>query len=142
MTELIVYLKAPVAGQVKTRLQSHADYEAANQDGIALLLIVKELIHSFKEHQYIPDAVCGAKEDFYKIYQGRNMPLARYHEHFVNQVEVLDAVNASVTDPAVLTWVATRNGRANNPNDADCTEAKERTLAVRFLRGIHSLIYG
>ena len=126
---------------MKTRLKSHADYEAANQDGIALLLIIKELIHSFEDHQYIPDAVCGAKEDFYKMYQGRNMSLSRYHERFVNQVEVLDAVQADIVDPAVLNWVAQRNGRGV-PNANDHIEAKERTLAARFMRGLNTRYRG
>ena len=126
---------------MKTRLQSHADFAAADQNGIDLLIIIKELIHSFEQHQYVPDAVCGAKEEFYRMYQGRNMSLARYHERFVNQVEVLDAVNADIVDRAVAQWVADRNQHVV-PTVADRAEAKERTMAVRFLRGLNSRYRG
>ena len=56
-------------------LKSHHDYQTANQDGIALLVIIRSLIHTFKENRKLSDTIMDVKEKFYKFYQGRHMSL-------------------------------------------------------------------
>ena len=67
---------------LQEHLKSHHDYQAANQDGIALLVIIQSLIHTFEENRKLNDAIMDVKENFYKFYQGRHMTLEWYHELF------------------------------------------------------------
>ena len=66
-------LNSLILGQCTDALQeclkSHHDYQATNQDGIALLVIIQSLIHTFEENRKLSDAIMGVKEKFYKFYQ-------------------------------------------------------------------------
>ena len=73
------------------------------------------------------------KEEFYNMRQGKHESLQKYYERFVSQVDVMNEVKVSVTDEAVVDEART-NGR-HFPTDADRAVAKERTLAMRFIRG-------
>ena len=53
---------------LQEHLKSHRDYEAANQDGIRLLVIIWSLIHTFEENRKLSDAIMDVKEKFYKFY--------------------------------------------------------------------------
>ena len=119
---------------LQERLKSHHDFQTANQDGIALLVIIQSLIHTFEENCKLSDAIMDVKEKFYKFYQGRHMMLERYHKLFLAQVEVLDEVSITVEDDALVTEVLQQNGR-EVPNDDDCTEARSQELAIQFIRG-------
>ena len=94
---------------LQERLKSHQDYQTANQDGIALLVIIRSLIHTFEENRKLSDAIMDVKEKFYKFYQGRYMSLERYHELFLAQVEVLDEVGITVEDEALVREVGLEN---------------------------------
>ena len=117
---------------LQERLKSHHDYQGASQDGIALLVIIRSLIHTFEENRKLSDAILDVKEKFYKFYQGRYMTLERYHELFLAQVEVLDEVGITVEDEALVEEVAAENGRVE-PNDEDRREAWDQELAMRFI---------
>ena len=122
---------------LQERLKSHQDYQTANQDGIALLVIIRSLIHTFEENRKLSDAIMDVKAKFYKFYQGRYMSLERYHELFLAQVEVLDEVGITVEDEALVREVGLENGR-EVPNDDDQIEARNQELAIRFVRGTNS----
>ena len=122
---------------LQERLKSHHDFEAASQDGIALLVIIRSLIHMFEENRKLSDAIMDVKEKFYKFYQGRHMTLERYHELFLAQVEVLDEVGITIKDDALAIEVAHHNGRVV-PTEADRIEARSQELAIRFVRGTNS----
>jgi hypothetical protein len=62
------------------------------------------------------------------------MSLQRYHELFLSQAEVLEQVGVTIEDESLIESIATNNLRAV-PNEADRNEAREQTLAVRFIRG-------
>ena len=119
---------------LQEHLKSHHDFQTANQDGLALLVIIWSLIHTFEENHKLSDAIMDVKEKFYKFYQGRHMMLERYHELFLAQVEVLDEVGITVEDGTLVTEVAQQNGR-EVPNDDDCTKAQSQELAIWFIRG-------
>ena len=119
---------------LQERLKSHRDYEAANEDGIRLLVIICSLIHTFEENRKLSDAIMDVKEKFYKFYQGRHMTLERYHELFLAQVEVLDEVGITIEDDALVMAVGEQNGR-EVPNENDRLEARNQELAIRFVRG-------
>ena len=118
-------------------LKSHHDYQAASQDGIALLVIIRSLIHTFEENRNLSDAIVDMKEKFYKFFHGRHMTLERYDELFLAQVEVLDEVGIMIEDDALVMEVAGQNGRAV-PNDDDCSEAQNQELAIQFIRGTNT----
>ena len=120
---------------MQERLKSHEDFEAASQDGIALLVIVRSLIHTFEEKRNLADSLCDVKESFYKLRQGKHMSLEKYHELFVAQVAVLDEVGITVWDQALVDNIAESNGRGDEPEEEDYEEAKQRALAIRFIRG-------
>ena len=119
---------------LQERLKSHRDYEAANQDGIQLLVIIRSLIHTFEENRKLSDAIMDVKEKFYKFYQGRHMTLERYHELFLAQVEVLDEVGITIEDDALVMAIGEQNGRVV-PNDNDRIEDRNQELTIRFVRG-------
>ena len=64
------------------------------------------------------------------------MSLEEYHELFLAQVEVLDEVGVTIHDQALVEEVADGNGRAD-PIDEDYEEAKQKTLVVKFIRGVN-----
>ena len=75
---------------LKEHLKSHEDFVGANQNGIALLILICSLLHTFEECQKLADSLSDVKMTFYKLRQGKYMKLERYHEIFLAQVEVLD----------------------------------------------------
>ena len=119
---------------LEDRLRSHHSYPGADQDGIALLSIIKTLLHTFEERQKLADSLAEVKEKFYSFRQGRHMSLQRYHELFLAQVEVLREVGVSVADSALIESVASSNGR-RVPNKKDQADAQEQALAIKFIRG-------
>ena len=52
---------------LQERLKSHHDFLNANQDGIALLVIIRSLIHTFEENRKLSNAIMDVKEKFYKF---------------------------------------------------------------------------
>ena len=68
-----------VMGQCTEAMQdwlcSHQDFPAATQNGIALLVIIWSLIHTFEEKCEISDSLSDVKEAFYSFKQGKNMTL-------------------------------------------------------------------
>ena len=77
---------------LKERLKSHEDFMDANQNGIALLILIRSLLHTFEERRKLADGLSDVKMAFYKLSQGKYMKLERYHKIFLAQVEVVDEV--------------------------------------------------
>ena len=122
---------------LQEHLKSHHDFQNANQDGIALLVIIQSLIHTFEENRKLSNAIMDVKEKFYKFYQGRHMILERYHKLFLAQVEVLDEVGITVEDSALVAEVA-QQYRREVPNDDDRIEAWSQELVIWFIRGTNT----
>ena len=119
---------------LQERLKSHCDYEAANQDGIRLLVIIHSLIHTFEENRKLSNAIMDVKEKFYKFYQGRYMTLEQYHELFLAQEQVLDEVGITIEDDALVLEIGEQNGRVI-PDDDDRVKARNQELTIQFIRG-------
>jgi hypothetical protein len=49
---------------LQDKLKSHRDFEASNQNGIALLLIIRAPIHTFEGLVFLPDATANALKEF------------------------------------------------------------------------------
>jgi hypothetical protein len=97
------------------KLKSHP---AADQAGIELLAIIKELTYTFEQRRNLSDALCDVKEQFYTFKQGRTMSLQHYHEFFLSQVEVLEQVGITIEDQSLIDAISANNLR-NVPNDDD-----------------------
>jgi hypothetical protein len=119
---------------LQDKLKSHQDFNIAEQDGIELLALIKELTYTFEEQRKLSDALLDVKEQFYTFKQGKYMSLQRYHELFLSQAEVLDQVGVTIEDESLVDAIAISNGR-NVAVAADRAAAKEQTLAIRFIRG-------
>ena len=122
---------------LKERLKSHEDFMDANQNGVALLTLIRSLLHTFEERCKLADTLSDVKMAFYKLRQGKYMKLEQYHEIFLAQVEVLDEVGVSITDTALIQQVAEQHGRGV-PTAADQEEGKQIALAIQFIKGTKS----
>ena len=120
---------------LEERLRSHPDFPAANQNGVALLVIIKTLTCTFEERMKLADSLCDVREQFHTMKQGGHQSLQRHHELFTSHVQVMEEVGATMPDSGPVNEVAADNGRANNPNDVDWEAACQQALAIRFVRG-------
>ena len=122
---------------LKERLKSHEDFIGANQNGIALLILIRSLLHTFEERQKLVDGLSDVKMAFYKLRQGKYMRLERYHEIFLAQVEVLEEVGVTISDTALVQHVGQQHGR-DEPVEADHDEAKQIALSIQFIKGTNA----
>ena len=122
---------------LKERLKSHEDFLDANQNGIALLTLIRSLLHTFEERRKLADGLSDVKMAFYKLRQGKYMKLERYHELFLAQVEVLDEVGVTIPDTALIQQVAEQH-RRGIPTAVDWTEAKQIAPAIQFIKGTNA----
>lgn len=120
---------------LRNRLESHQDFNAAANNGLLLLMIIKALCYTFKERSKVENAMCGLKEQYYTMKQQRYESIQAYHDRFKALVEVLNEVNITYADEGLIETIVTNNQWAGAPNDADRREAKGRSLAIRFIRG-------
>jgi hypothetical protein len=125
-----------VIGQCTTalddKLRSTVGFDAVQQDGIALLVMIRTITNHFEEHRNVADALCELKEAFYALKIGRDEPLTRYYEKFDSQAKALVEVGVSIVDPALLAEVCQDR---YNPTAAERVTAYQRALTGRFLRG-------
>ena len=122
---------------LKERLKSHEDFMDANQNGIALLVLIRSLLHTFEERRKLADGLSDVKMAFYKLRQGKYMKLERYHEWFLAKVEVMDEVGVTIPDKALIQHVAEQHGRGV-PTVADQAEAKQIALAIQFVKATNA----
>jgi hypothetical protein len=52
---------------LEEQLKSHEDFPLAHNNGVALLIIIKQLTYSFEEQQMLADAFTNIKENFTEI---------------------------------------------------------------------------
>jgi hypothetical protein len=87
---------------LQTRIESHPDHAASRQDGLALLVIIKKVTHTFEEQRKTNEALCELKENFYTYQQKPGMTLKRFYEGFLDLLEVLKSVEAHIVDDGPL----------------------------------------
>ena len=119
---------------LQDKLKSRQGFEEANQDGIALLKIIKAILYSFEQARYQEDELMSIKTTFYTFKQGNSMSLQRYYELFVRHVTVMDEVGISISNNATVYTIAQENDY-DIPTGEDYAKAKERVLAMRFMQG-------
>ena len=130
---LYILVMSQCTEALKERLKSHEDFIGANQNGIALLVLIQSFLHTFEERRKLADSLSDVKMAFYKLHQGKYMKLERYHEIFIAQVEVLDEVGVTVADTALVQHVAEQHSR-DKPVAADHEEAKQIALTIQFIK--------
>ena len=118
---------------LKECLKSHEDVVGANQNGIALLILIHSLLRTFEECHKVADSLSDVKMAFYKLRQGKYMKLECYHEIFITQVEVLDEVGVTIADTTLMQHVVEQHGRGV-PIAADHEEAKQIALTIQFIK--------
>ena len=136
--DFLAHLYNLVMGQctvgLEEHIKSHADYESASQNGIALLRIIKQLTYSFEDRRKLADALCEVKEGYYRMRQGEHETLQDYHERFKNHMAMMEEIGASFADTIHIGEIALKNGRTTaNSNDVDM--ATKEAIAVRFMQG-------
>ena len=122
---------------LKEHLKSHEDFIGASQNRIALLVLIRSLLHTFEERCKLADSLSDVKMAFYKLHQGKYMRLERYHELFLAQVDVLNEVGVTIPDAALVQHVAEQHGRGE-PVEADHEEAKQIALTIQFIKGTNA----
>ena len=116
------------------KIKSHIDYATANQDGIYLLRIIKQLTYSFEDRHKLSDALCDVMEGFYKLRQGDHEMLQDYYEQFKSHVGVMDEVGVVFAGSSLVGEVALSNGQGTATN-SDHDEAHNQAITIRFIRG-------
>ena len=117
---------------LKEHLISHEDFVGANQNGNALLVLIRSLLHTFEEHHKLADGLSDMKMGFYKLRQGKYMKLECYHEIFLAQVEVLDEVGITIADTALVQHIAEQHGRGVPVENLNQARSDRRTVELRF----------
>ena len=74
-TELYNVVMSQCMDALKDKLKSHQGFREANQDGIALLKIIKVILYSFEQARYQEDELMSIKTTFYTFKQGNGMSL-------------------------------------------------------------------
>eukprot|EP00934_Nitzschia_sp_Nitz4_P001191 Nitzschia sp. Nitz4//scaffold483_size5322//2345//5042//NITZ4_009227-RA/size5322-augustus-gene-0.2-mRNA-1//-1//CDS//3329552882//1191//frame0 len=125
-------LYAVVMGQctpaMEAHLRSHEDFEDAENDGIAILKMIKNILHTFEDKREPAEALLEVKEEFYGMKQGSSS-LEDYYEHFKAQVEVMKMVGVDVVDPSLVVAIAKARDPRAEPSAQDRTAAYNKTLA-------------
>ena len=136
-----------VLGQCTLSLQevirAHADHEAAITNGIELLRIIHSILHSVDStgRSNLAESYCEIKEMWFAMKQGCNQSVQKWHDRVRSGVNVLKDLNIKVANEAIVHQVATVNGRAGAPIQADHDAAEECSYAVRFIRQSHFTDY-
>jgi hypothetical protein len=120
---------------MKAKLEARAEFAATSQDGIALLRLIRTIIHTFEGRSNLVNEANKLKSRFYSMKQGKYETLIHYRARFESMVDAMEEVNLSIVDPCVLEQVAVRNGRTLATATAEDTEeARQRVLANQFIR--------
>ena len=118
---------------LKDKLKAHPDFAGANQDGIALLKIIKLILYSYEEATHKEDELNDLKRVFFSFQQDNNMPLQKYHELYIGQVMVLNELGVTIADIAMAIKVANEKGHGDLPTEQDFLDARERVLAINVI---------
>ena len=133
-------LYSTVLGQctdgLKTKLESRGEFAAANQDGIALLRLIRTVAHTFEHRSNLANEINKMKSKFYGIRQGKHESLVHYHQRFESLVDAMETVKLYNSDPLMVQQVAESNGRdLITATTEDVMEARQKILANQFIRG-------
>jgi hypothetical protein len=87
-------------------------------------------------------AIDDAIYKFVNAKQNKQMPAAEYLEQFQNNLDVLDAVGATIGPHRGVISMITGDYGGNEATPAQIAEAKERSIAVAFINKADKTRYG
>jgi hypothetical protein len=120
-------------------LETLQEFDHVFQDGIALLRLLRTVVHTFEQRANRFLEVSKLKASYYTFKQGQTESLHNYHKRMVALVEAMKAVGISIVDPCLVEQVAGENERkASEATLADKREAISRAIAMQFVRGADS----
>jgi hypothetical protein len=111
-------------------------------EGIELLKLIKAISFKFEPQVYKPLAIDDAIHKFVNAWQGKKMATAEYLEHFQNNLDVLDAVEATIGPHRGMIDMITGDCGVNEATPAQITEANEPLIAVVFINKADKTQYG
>jgi hypothetical protein len=120
----------------EAQVRSHADFEAASHDGIALLIIVKTLLLTDQSNRYPPEISDKMKKAFYAMKMRPGTDLTALYKEVEAMIESLNESGIEIADPGTALEIARAAGR-NEPNDDDKQAARQAAGAVRYLDIVH-----
>lgn len=117
-----------------SKVQSSVGYQAAMdaRDGIAMMIIIRNVMSNIEEYRNTADTLCEALECFFAFKLWRDETLQQYHDRFISQNQVIDRVGGNVVLQGLTNVVA---ADPKHPTEAERALALERLKAVRFIRG-------
>jgi hypothetical protein len=129
-------LSSVVLGQCTEALESNVrsdpGFANAEQDGIAMLIIIHSVMNNIEVHRNTAEAICDLNELFYTLKKYRYEKLQAYYERFKSHVEVMDRVGGLHAFKGVVDVVA---ADPTKPTDAERAAAVECLKAIRFIHG-------
>ena len=118
---------------LQDKISGMQGFQGARSNGIELLRIVRRAVFAFDDGVKNIETFWEVLQDLINLERG-GKTLAQYNEQFDALVKVLEAEQWSIIPAGLLEQVATANGRAGAPNDNDREEARQRILAVLFVK--------
>jgi hypothetical protein len=114
---------------MKAKLEARAEFLTSSQDGIALLRLIRMIIHTFEGRSNFVNEANKLTGQFYGMKQGKYETIIHYQARFESMVNAMEEVN-----PCVLQHVAEKNGRTlATATAADREAARQRVLANQFI---------
>ena len=114
---------------LEDKIKSHADFAAANQNGILLLSIIKSLPYLLDDCHKLNDVISEVMESFYHMRQGENESLQDYHECIKIHLAMMAEVGAAIASKNLISEVAALNG-CLVATARDLSQAKNQAIAI------------
>jgi len=119
---------------LESNVQSSGGFAKADaeQDGIAMLIIIRNLMNNHEDHRNTADTICARGEAFYALKKMKHETLQDYYERFKAEVGVMERVGYDLDHSGIVMSLA---ADTNKPTLAEHAMAIEQLKAVRFIRG-------
>ena len=151
--KLFSIVKGQCTDAMVSRIEGHNTWNGCkgSQDGLALLVIVKEYSYDYQHQQYIPLVLTRGVIRLYTFKQRQEWSVAKYHEAFKNVVDVFEAQGGTIGEIRGLLKFAAKEegtiaGNYQNLTDAEKTiirdKARQYQLAVLFIEGADPVRFG
>jgi hypothetical protein len=138
-TDFLARLYGYVLGQcsqaLQDKLRSTVGFDAARQDGIALLIMIRTISNRVEDGCNIHYSLCGLKESWFGCEIGKFEHFTTYYDRFVALAKTMNEVGVTIVDRASLESIAVD---PDNPTAAEEVAAYQAVLAIRFLRSMRS----
>jgi hypothetical protein len=127
---------------LQARLESMTEFTVIGQsmNGIELLKLLRLVAYHYEPQLFKPLAIDNAIVKYVMLKQGKHTTPADFLEQFRNNLNVLDAVGATIGPHAGI--LASYTGGEREANVVDKAAAREQSIAVAFLNKVDKTRYG